>query len=158
MNRAYARAPRGQRAYCSARRNTGHNLTLLAGLRLEGMCAAFAVEGGVNAAVFELYVQRVLLPELHPGDILVLDHLAVHKSARVRAACDAHGVRLLFLPTYSPDLSPIENAFAKLKAFLRRMRPQTVDTLIDAIAQGLPLISPDDAIGFFTRAGLLNLD
>lgn len=158
MTRRYARAPRGQRAYASQQRNTGHNISLLATLRLDGMDASMVVEGGVNAAVFEAYVQHVLLPELNAGDIGVLDNLAVHKSARVRGLLAARGVSVLYLPTYSPDLSPIENAFAKLKAYLRRVRAQTVDALLDAIADGLRLISPFDAIAFFAHAGLLNLD
>lgn len=158
MTTRYARAERGQRAYAAQQRNYGKNITLLTGLRLSGMCAPFVIEGGVNSAVFETYVRRVLLPELRAGDILILDNLAVHKTANVRRLCQTHGVNMLFLPTYSPDFSPIENAFAKLKAFLRHVRAQTLDALLDAIARGLDLISPQDAIGFFTNAGLLNLD
>jgi transposase len=158
MTSRYARAPRGQRAYARQRRNYGKNITLLAGLRLEGMCAPFVVEGGVNTAVFETYIVHILLPTLQAGDILILDNLAVHKSARVRRMLHARGVSLLFLPAYSPDLSPIENAFAKLKAFLRRVRAQTIDALIEAIAQALDSISPYDAIGFFVNAGFFNLD
>ena len=158
MTRRYARAPRGQRAYAKQRRNYGKNITLLAGLRLEGMCAPFVVEGGVNTAVFETYVRHVLLPTLQAGDIVILDNLGVHKAKRVQRLLRAHGVQLLFLPAYSPDLSPIENAFAKLKACLRRVRAQTVDTLIQAIAQALDSISVYDAIGYFVNAGFFNLD
>ncbi len=158
MTSRYARAPRGQRAFAQQRRNYGKNITLLAGLRLEGMCAPFVVEGAVDAAVFETYVTHVLWPTLRRGDIVVLDNLPVHKTLHVRGLFLAKGLKLLFLPAYSPDLSPIENAFAKLKAFLRRVRAQTVETLMDAIAQALASLSPYDAIGYFINAGLLNLD
>lgn len=158
MTSRYARAPRGQRAYARHRRNFGENITLLAGLRLDGMCAPFVVEGGVTTAVFETYVARILVPSLHPGDIVILDNLAVHKSARVRGMLSARGVKMLFLPAYSPDLSPIENAFAKLKTFLRRVCAQTLDALIHALADALDTISPYDAIGFFVNAGFFNLD
>lgn len=158
MARRYARAERGQKAYGTQRRNTGPNVTLLAGLRLDGLCAPFVIEGGVDATVFETYLQQVLLPDLKAGDIIILDNLPVHKSASVRDLCQAQGVTLLFLPTYSPDLSPIEQAFAKLKVWLRQVRAQTVDALLDAIAQGIQRITAADAIGFFTHAGLLNLD
>jgi len=158
MTSRYARAPRGQRAYAKQRRNYGKNITLLAGLRLDGLCAPFVVEGGVNTAVFETYIAQILVPTLQPGDIVILDNLAVHKSLRVRGMLLARGVKLLFLPAYSPDLSPIENAFAKLKAGLRRIRAQTVDTLIEAIATTLDSVSPYDAIGYFVNAGFFNLD
>ena len=158
MSSRYARAPRGQRAFAQQRRNYGKNVTLLAGLRLDGMCAPFVVEGGVDTAVFETYVTHVLLPTLRRGDIVVLDNLPVHKTLQVRGLFLAKGVKLLFLPAYSPDLSPIENAFAKLKALLRRARAQTVEALTEAIAQALASVSPYDAIGYFINAGLLNLD
>lgn len=156
MTNRYARAPRGQRAFAQQRRHYGKNITLLAGLRLEGMCAPF--EGGVDAAVFETYLTHVLLPTLRRGDIVVLDNLPVHKTLQVRGLFSAKGVKVLFLPAYSPDLSPIENAFAKLKAFLRRVRAQTVEALTDAIAHALDAVSPYDAIGYFVNAGLFNLD
>ncbi len=117
------------------------------------------------SAVFEAYVQQVLAPTLRPGDLVLLDNLSCHKADSVRRAIRARGAELLFLPRYSPDLSlsPIEKAFAKLKQFLRRVRAQTFrmqsfDTLLNAIAQALRTISPNDAIGFFTACGFLNLD
>lgn len=154
----YARAPRGQRAFAQQRRNYGQNETLLAGLSLTGMQAPLVVAGSVTTPVFEAYVRQVLLPTLQPGDIVIMDNLIAHKSKSVRRLLAAHGCRLLFLPTYSPDLSPIEKAFAKLKQYLRRVRAQTVDALIDAIAAALNLISPIDAIGYFANCGFLNLD
>jgi transposase len=148
MMNAYGRAPRGQRVYGRLRRNYGHVLTLLAGWSLDGMTADIVIDGAVNAVGFEVYVRQVLLPTLSPDDIVILDNLPVLKSKAVR------GCRLLFLPAYSPDLSPIENAFAKIKQFLRSVRAQTIEALISAIER----ITPDDAIGFFTNAGFPELD
>jgi len=154
----YARAARGKRAYARQRRNYGQNVTLLAGLRLEGMSAPLVIEGAVTTAVFEAYIREIVLPTLRPGDLVILDNLMAHKSKTVRGLLAARGCRLLFLPTYSPDLSPIENAFSKIKQCLRRMRAQFLDALIDAIATALDLISPFDAIGYFTNCGFFNLD
>jgi transposase len=145
MTLPYGRALPGQRVYDLQRRNYGQNVTLLAGLKLEGMTAPLVVEGAVNTAVFEAYVRQVLLPTLPPGDLVVLDNLVAHKSKTVRALLHSKGCRLLFLPTYSPDLSPIEKAFAKIKQFLKTVGAQTLDALLDAIAAALDTISPYDA-------------
>jgi transposase len=158
MTSAYARAPRGQRAYATHLRNYGHNLTLIAGLRLEGIQAPMVIEGAVNTAVFEVYVREVLCPALRPGDVVVLDNLSCHKTPTVAALIEARGASLLWLPKYSPDFSPIEKAFSKLKQFLKRAAALTIDSLIDAIAHGLSLISPSDALGWFCSCGFLNID
>lgn len=158
MTSPYARAARGERAEALGRRNTGKNMTLLAGMRLEGMTAPFVVEGAVTITVMETYLQQVLLPTLRAGDIVILDNLSVHHADRVTRLLTQHGCRVLFLPAYSPDFSPIENAFAKIKAILRRLHAQTVEALLTAIARALDAITPWDAIGYFTNAGLLNLD
>ena len=158
MTSRYARAPCGERAHALGRRNTGKNMTLLAGITLEGMTAPFVVEGAVTTAVMETYLQHVLLPTLHVGDMVILDNLSVHHAASVTHLLTQHGCRVLFLPAYSPDFSPIENAFAKIKAILRRLRAQTVDALLEAIVKALDAITPADAIGYFTNAGFLNLD
>jgi transposase len=158
MFNRYARAARGERAYALGRRNTGKNMTLLAGITLAGMTAPFVVEGAVTTAVMEAYIQHVLLPTLRGGDIVILDNLSVHHAARVTQLLTAQGCRVLFLPAYSPDFSPIENAFSKIKDRLRRLRAQTVDALLEAIVQALDAITPEDAIGYFTHAGFLNLD
>lgn len=158
MASRYGRAPRGQRVYTQQRRNYGKNMTLLTGLRLDGMTEALVIEGGVTLAVFETFIEQILLPTLSPGDIIILDNLAAHHSRRVEGLLRAKGCRLLFLPAYSPDFSPIEEAFSKIKQFLRKVRAQTVDALIEAIAHALRLITPYDAIGYFTDAGFLNLD
>jgi transposase len=158
MARRYGRAPRGQRVYVKQRRNYGKNMTLLAGLRLDGMTDSLVIEGAVTTPVFEAFIEQVLLPTLRPGDLVVLDNLLVHKSSRVEQLLRKHDCQILFLPAYSPDLSPIEQAFAKIKQFLRTVRAQTVDALIEAIAAALRSVTPYDAIGFFTEAGFLNLD
>lgn len=133
-------------------------MTLLAGLRLDGMTESLVIEGGVTTHVFEAFIEPVLLPTLQPGDIVILDNLKVHHAKCVEQLLPDRHCQLLFLPAYSPDLSPIEEAFSKIKLFLRTVRAQTVDALIDAIAQALRLITPYDAIGFFTDAGFFNLD
>lgn len=158
MTSAYARAPHGERAYARQQRNYGKNMTLLAGLRLEGISAPMLIEGAVNTAVFETFVEQVLLPTLHEGDLVVVDNLSAHKSKRVEVLLARKRCKILFLPAYSPDFSPIENAFAKIKQFLRVAQAETVDMLIAALDQALATISPYDAIGFFTNAGFLNLD
>jgi transposase len=153
-----ARAPRGERANALERHNTGKHMTLLAGITLEGRTAPFVVEGAVTTAVMEAYLQHVLLPTLRSGDLVLLDNLSVHHVASVTQLLTAHGCRVLFLPAYSPDFSPIENAFSKIKSILRRLRAQTVEALLDAIVQALDAITAEDAIGYFTNAGFLNLD
>jgi len=158
MARCYGRAPRGQRVYVKQRRNYGKNISLLAGLSLDGMTDSLVIEGAVTTPVFEAFIEHILLPTLQPGDVLVLDNLVVHKSKRVEHLLRTRGCLILFLPAYSPDLSPIEQAFAKIKQFLRTVRAQTVDALIQAIADALRTVTAYDAIGFFTQAGFLNLD
>jgi transposase len=151
----YARAPRGERARANVPRNRGKNITLIAALTLEGMGAAFILEGSANATAFELYVEQVLVPSLHAGQIVVMDNLQAHKSARVRTAIEAKGCQLLFLPSYSPDLTPIEEAFSKLKTALRRAGARTREALEEAIGQALLTITAQDAHGWFQHCGYL---
>ena len=158
MTPLYARAARGQRAFDTTIRNYAHNLTLLSGLRLTGLDASMVIEGPVNTAIFEAYVEQVLCPVLHSGDIVLMDNLSCHKGPRVEALIAQRGASILWLPSYSPDFSPIEHAFSKLKTFLRQAKAQTLDALIEAITQGLLTISDRDAIGWFTDCGFLNLD
>jgi transposase len=154
----YARSLKGQRAYARQKRNYGQNISLLASLRLTGMGAAMVVPGGVNRYVFDAFVRHLLLPTLQPGDTLLLDNLPAHHASTVRAILRTKGCQVLFLPAYSPDLSPIEAAFAKIKQFLRTAKADTFETLLAAIDYALSQISPDDAIGFFTDCDFLNLD
>ena len=151
----YARAPRGQRAYGSAPRNWGKNTTLIAGLTLSGIQAPFVLEGAVDTLAFETYVEHVLAPSLRPGQVVVLDNVSVHKGERVRQAIEARGCQVLFLPTYSPDLTPIEEAFSKLKAWLRRLGARTSEALVEAIAEALKQITVQDAQGWVWHCGYL---
>ncbi len=149
----YARAPRGCRAYDRAIQNYGRNVTLLASLTADGMQAAMTVEGAVDEAVFEAYVREVLVPTLHAGQIVILDNLSSHKTDQVLDLLTGAGCQVLFLPAYSPDLSPIEEAFSKFKAFLRRCRCRTIPALIRAIALGLDRITTSEARSWFAHAG-----
>ncbi len=132
----YARAPKGERARGSMPRNRGKNTTLIATLSLQGMGAALILEGSANTTAFELYVEQVLTPSLHARQIVVMDNLQAHKSARVRTAIEAKSCQLLFLPGYSPDLSPIEEAFSKLKTVLRRAGPPSRSASTRPLAGG----------------------
>lgn len=151
----YARAPRGQRASGAAPRNWGKNTTLIAGLTLAGVQAPFMLEGAVDTLAFETYVEQVLAPSLRPGQVVVLDNLSVHKGERVRQTIEAKGCQVLFLPAYSPDLTPIEEAFSKLKAWLRQLGARTREALEEAIAEGLKQITGQDAHGWFWHSGYL---
>ncbi len=155
MTPLYAYAPRGQRAIGKVPRNYGANMTLLASLSLQGMGEALILDGAADSAAFEVYIEQVLAPSLHPGQIVILDNLSIHLGPRVRQAIEAKGSRLLFLPAYSPDFSPIEEAFSKLKTFLRRVGARTREALQEAIAQALTLITAQDALGWFTHCGYL---
>ena len=125
----------------------------VAGLRLSGIAAPFVLDGPINRDVFQTYVERVLVPELTPGDIVVMDNLGSHKGPAVRAAIEATGAELLFLPPYSPDFNPIEMAFSKLKALLRRAAERTVEGLWSAIGQLIDTVTPDECANFFAAAG-----
>ena len=148
-----ARAPRGERAFGKAPRNRGKNTTLLASMGAGGMGPCFAVEGGTTRAVFEAYVELVLAPSLSSGQVVVMDNLSAHKGEGVRELVEERGCEVLFLPSYSPDFSPIEEAFSKLKALLRRAQARTREALVEAIGQALDAITPVDASGWFAHCG-----
>ena len=116
-----------------------------------GPCAA--VEEATTSAVFEAYVEQVLVPSLSPGQVVVMDNLSAHKGERARELVEARGCEVLFLPSYSPDLSPIEEAFSKVKALLRRSRARTKEALVEAIGRALDAVTPEDAKGWFTHCG-----
>ena len=151
----YARAPKGERARGKVPRNRGKNTTLIAALSLSGMGAAMILEGSTNTIAFEVYVEQVLAPTLQAGQIVVMDNLQAHKSARIKQVIEAKGCQLLFLPGYSPDLSPIEEAFSKLKTVLRRTGARTKEALEEAIGQALLTITSQDAQGWFQHCGYL---
>jgi transposase len=149
----YAWAPKGERARCSVPRNRGKNTTLLASMTAEGMGPCVAVVGSTTAAVFEAYVEYALAPGLRPGQVVVLDNLGAHKGERVRELVEGRGCELLFLPPYSPDLNPIEEAFSKVKGLLRRGGARTREALIEALGQALDAVTGRDARGFFEHCG-----
>ncbi len=153
MTSRYTRAPRGQRAYGHVPRNTPPNTTVIAAMSLVGMGATMVLDGATDTAAFEVYIHHFLLPTLQPGQVVVLDNLSAHKSPRIRTLIEGAGCELWYLPAYSPDLSPIEEAFAKLKMLLRRAAARTKAALLDAIADALAHITAADAQGFFTHCG-----
>jgi len=153
MARLYGRAPRGERLRASIPHGHWKTTTFVGGLRLTGMTAPMVLDGPMTGAWFLAYVEQVLAPTLRPGDIVILDNLPAHKSAAARAAIEAVGASLRFLPPYSPDFNPIENAFAKFKALLRKTAARTVDQLWDAIAQAIETFSPPECANYFTAAG-----
>lgn len=146
-------SPKGQRAHCSVPRNRGPNTTLLASMTMEGMGASLAVEGATTAAVFEAYVERVLSPMLCSGQVVVMDNLTAHKGERVKELIEERGCELMYLPPYSPDFNPIEEAFAKIKGLLRKAEARSREALIEAIAQAISVVSARDARGFFEHCG-----
>jgi transposase len=117
------------------------------------MQAAMTLEGAADALAFEAFVEHLLVPTLEPGQIVIMDNLSIHKGQRVRELIESRECELLFLPPYSPDLSPIEQAWSKLKGYLRRLQARTIEALEAAIAQGLELITPQDAQGWFRHCG-----
>lgn len=153
LTRLRARSPRGERAVGVVPRNHGPNVTLLAALTPEGIGPALAMEGAADGEVFGRYVREMLTPSLRPGQVVILDQLNVHKGAAIRAAIEAAGCRLLLLPSYSPDFNPIEQAFAKIKADLRRAEARTFDDLVAAIGAAIDAVTPVDARGCFAHCG-----
>jgi transposase len=155
LTRTYAWAERGKRAYGRVPRNYGRNVTVLSGLTSAGLLPELAVtiEGAVNTVVFEGYIEQVLAPRLVAGQTVILDNLAAHKSAKVRELIAARDCTLLFLPAYSPDLSPIELAFSKLKGHLRKVGARSRDELRAAIESGMVSVTAQDAAGFFKHCG-----
>jgi len=149
----YAWAPRGERARCWVPRNRGKNTTLLASMTTEGMGPCVAVVGATTRVVFETYVERLLAPSLSPGQVLVMDNLGAHRGEWVRELIQERGCELLYLPPYSPDLNPIEEAFSKVKGLLRRTGARTREALIEAMGRALEAVSAEDARGFFEHRG-----
>jgi transposase len=153
MARTHGRAPRGERLRAAIPHGHWHTTTFVAGLRNSGMIAPLVLDGPINGELFQAYVEQVLIPELRDGDIVIMDNLGSHKGAGVRTAIEAAGASLLFLPPYSPDFNPIEKAFAKLKAKLRKAAARTVDTLWAAVAQIIDTFTPTECANYFASAG-----
>jgi transposase len=153
MARLRGRAPRGQRLRMSVPHGHWKTTTLIAGLRRDRIVAPFVLDGSINRDAFETYVARVLVPELRAGDIVVMDNLSSHKGPLVRELIEAAGARLLYLPPYSPDFNPIENAFAKLKALLRQAAERTVEGLWTTIGRLVDVFTPRECANDFAAAG-----
>ena len=153
MTRSHGRCARGERLPMGFPHGHRKTTTLVAGLRMTGMVAPMVLDGPMNRAAFQAYIDQVLVPTLRRGDIVVMDNLPAHKASDVRRAIEAAGAELRYLPPYSPDFNPIENAFSKLKAFLRKTAARTIDDLWDAIRNAIPRFTPQDCAGYFTAAG-----
>jgi transposase len=153
MARTHGRAPRGQRLRASIPHGHWKTTTFVAGLRLTGMVAPMVLDGPINRIAFEAYVEQVLVPELRPGDVVIMDNLSSHKGPLVRQMIEAADATLVFLPPYSPDFNPIENAFAKLKALLRKAAERTIDGLWIAIGRIIDLFTPSECANYFAAAG-----
>jgi transposase len=153
MTRLRARAPKGKRAYGKVPRNRGKNTTLIAAITLEGaMGESMTVEGATDALAFEAYVEHFLAPSLCTGQV-VLDGLGAHRTEKVRELVEARGADLVFLPSYSPDLNPIEEAFSKIKQLVRKAGARVREALVEAIGRALATVTPEDAAGWFAHAG-----
>ena len=153
MARRYGRAPKGKRLRAAIPHGHWKTTTFVAGLRLEGLVAPFVFDGPINAATFEAYVDQFLVPELKPGDVVVMDNLSSHKRPKVAALIEAAGASLLYLPPYSPDFNPIEKLFAKFKALLRKAAERTVEGLWITIGKTLKAFTQRECANYFEAAG-----
>lgn len=152
LARLRARAPRGKRAYGREPRNRGKNTTLIASMTLAGaMGTSMAVEGATDKEVFEAYVEHFLAPALEEGQVVMMDRLGAHRTKKVRELVEERGAELWLLPSYSPDLNPIEEAFSKVKGLLRKAGARTREALIEAIGAALSAVVPEDVAGWFAH-------
>jgi transposase len=149
----YAWAKKGQGAYWCVPRNRGANTTVLSSMSAKGMGSSLTVEGATTSAVFEAYVEQVLAPTLRKGQVVVMDNLSAHKGERIRQLIEERGCELIYLPSYSPDFNPIEEAFAKIKALMRKVEARTKEALVEAIGKALSAVTTEDALGFFEHCG-----
>jgi transposase len=149
----YGYSPRGERVHLEVPRNRGPSTTLLASMSVEGMGECLAAEGATTKVLFEAYVQRVLAPSLRSGQVVVMYNLSAHKGERVRELVEEQGCELLYLPPYSPDYNPIEEAFSKIKGLLRKAAARTCAALIEALGAAIAAVSSTDALGFFEHCG-----
>jgi transposase len=153
LTRRYARAPRGERVVGRVPAGHWRQLTILGGLSLDGFCACMSIEAATDRDVFTAFVAHVLVPALRPGQVVVLDNLSAHKVAAARALIEAAGCTLLFLPPYSPDFHPIEQAWSKLKTLLRTAAARTNEALDDALTVVLERLTTSDAQSWFAHCG-----
>jgi transposase len=155
MTRRYGRAPRGERVHDSAPRNYGTHTSVIGAMGLRGLVATLAVEGAVDTLCFDAYVERVLGPRLRRGDVVVLDNLGAHRASRIEEVAECRGAQVLWLAPYSPDFSPIEQCWSKIKAYLRGVKARTADALDEAMAQAINLVTKADIRGWFKHCGYL---
>lgn len=153
MTRLRGRAQRGERLIDKSPHGHWKTTTLIAALGIEGVRCSTVVDGAVNGDVFEAFIEHVLVPELRPGDVVVMDNLSSHKRARTRELIESTGAQLLFLPPYSPDLNPIEMVFSKVKQQLRTLACRTRDALWNAMQAVLETVTPSDAINCYRHCG-----
>jgi len=153
MSRRYGRAPVGERLVCAVPHGHWQTTTFVAALRTQGLTAPMVIDGAMTGDLFVAYVQRVLVPELRPGDVVVMDNLACHKRTQVRALIEAAGAQVRYLPPYSPDLNPIEQAFAKLKTLLRQAQQRTVEGLWTFLGRSLDAFAPTECRNYLRHCG-----
>ena len=153
MTRLRGRCPRGKRLIAAVPHGHWRTSTFVAGLRMSGLSAPLVLDGAMNGEAFLAYVEQILAPTLAPGDIVIMDNLSSHKAAGVREAIEARGARVFYLPPYSPDLSPIEQAFSKFKALIRKAATRTREALWNAIGQFLGRFTPQECANYFANAG-----
>jgi transposase len=153
MTRRYGRAPRGERVSESVPRNYGESISVVGALSLSGVRAAMTISGAVDTLCFDAFITRVLVPQLRVGDVVVLDNLNVHKASRIEEAVAAVGARVMWLPPYSPDMTPIEQCWSKIKQYLRSVKARTRTELDAALAKAIELVTTSDALGWFTHCG-----
>ena len=153
MTRSHGRCAKGERLRMGFPHGHRKTTTLVAALRMTGMVAPMVLDGPINGDWFEAYVVRVLVPELRPGDVVIMDNLSSHKRASVRKLIEQAGATLRFLPPYSPDFNPIEKAFSKLKAMLRKIGERTVNGLWDLIGQLVDIFQPRECANYFSSCG-----
>lgn len=153
MTRRYGRAPRGERAVDSAPRNYGAHTSLIGAMGLRGLVAMLTVEGAVDTDCFNAYLERVLGPRLRRGDVVVLDNLGAHRASRIEEVAEARGAQVLWLAPYSPDFSPIEQCWSKIKAYLRGAKARTQEQLDQALAAAIKMVTKSDIRGWFKHCG-----
>jgi transposase len=159
MTRLRGRAPRGERLVAKTPHGHWQTTTLIAALGIDGIRCSTVVDGAVNGDIFEAFVERVLVPELRPGDVVIMDNLSSHKRARIRELIESTGAELIFLPPYSPDLNPIEMIFSKVKQLLRSLACRTRTALWNTMQSVLDTVTPTDAFNCFRHCGYtLDLD
>jgi transposase len=153
MTRRYGRSPRGQRLDGPVPHGHWKSTTFVAGLTTRGFIAPYVLDGAMNSRLFSAWVDQMLAPALRPGDVVIMDNLTAHKTTAVRESIRAHGARLFLLPPYSPDLNPIEQAFAKLKALLRKAAARTKDALWTTIGSALDAFPPEECANYLAHCG-----